>query len=102
MADFNNLPLTLTIVTPDGKLPDILCDSITLFVCDTEKGKGGGSYGIRKGHINSVIALGTGDVTAKADGKVIFKESFLGGIAQIKNNTVKLTVTKLPNAQTVK
>ncbi len=93
METTDALPLTLIIITPDKKIPDIRCDSISIPVCDNKKGKSGGLYGIRKGHIDCLIAVGEGEITAKADGNVIYKEALSGGIAQIKSNTVTLTTT---------
>lgn len=85
------LPLTLKIITPKGLIPDILCDSIILTVCDNEKGKGGGSYGIKKGHANAIIATDSGRILAKAGDNVLFSEIFGEGFAVIDNNTVTVT-----------
>ncbi len=93
MAVTDTLPLTLIIITPDNKIPDIRCDSINLPVCDNKKGKKGGSYGIRKGHINCLIALGEGEITAKTENSVIFSKSCKSGIAEVNRDSVTLTLT---------
>lgn len=94
MAATDTLPLTLIIITPDNKMPDIRCDSINLPVCDNKKGKNGGSYGIRKGHINCLIALGEGEITAKAQSCVVFTKPCKSGIAEVNRDTVTLILTE--------
>ena len=80
--------LTLKILSPDGVKGDVSCDSITLTVRDNEKGKGGGSYGIRTGHASSVIATDSGFISARLRGETVFSESFPGGTAFVADNTV--------------
>lgn len=89
MAD-NNTPLTLKIVTPDARFPEIHCDSILLSVKDNEKGKGGGIYGIKKGHAKSLMATADGTVTAKTGGETQFCEALKEGFASVENNVVTL------------
>ncbi|MBR3767763.1 MAG: hypothetical protein IKL10_05940 [Clostridia bacterium] len=96
MSQINNdLPLTLVIVTPEGALPQIRCESITLTVKDNEKGKGGGSYGIRKGHTNSLIATDKGEVRAFINGEKVFSVLLSEGFAGVDKNTVTITANKL-------
>lgn len=80
--------LTLKILSPDGVKAEVFCDSITLTVRDNEKGKGGGSYGIRKGHASSVIATDNGEIHAKNGSDTVFSGSFPEGTAFIDNDTV--------------
>ncbi len=80
------LPLTLRITTPDKGTCEIFCDSITLTLKDAKNGKGGGSYGIHKGHAPSVFATQKGDIRAFSDGNIIFSECFDEGFATLKNN----------------
>ena len=94
METTDSLPLTLIIITPDKRMPDILSDSITLPVRDNKNGKNGGSYGIRKGHISCLIALGEGEITAKAQSCVVFTKPCKSGIAELNRDTVTLTLTE--------
>lgn len=88
MPSENNMPLTLVIITPEGALPEIKCSSITLSVADNEKGKGGGSYGIKKDHAEALFALGTGPVKAYVDGEEIYTCPLHSGFARVSKNTV--------------
>lgn len=88
MSESKNPPLTLKIITPEGTLPDIFCDSITLAVSDNEKGKGGGSCGIRNGHADSLIALGSGEIRAFTKGEQVFSHSCKGGFARVSKNII--------------
>lgn len=91
MADNKSgLPLTLKIVTPTGAYDDIFCDSINITLKDGENNKGGGSYGIHRGHTASVFATDKGKITASVSGKEIFSEEFGEGFASFREN--KLTV----------
>ncbi len=94
MPSENNMPLTLVIITPEGALPEIKCNSINLCVADNEKGKGGGSYGIKKGHAEALIALSSGTVKAYIDGKTVYECTLSGGFAKISKNTVTITGNK--------
>lgn len=80
--------LTLKILSPDGVKAQVSCDSITLTVRDNSQGKGGGSYGIRKGHAPSLIATDKGAVVAKKDRITVFSKYFNEGMATIDNDTV--------------
>lgn len=83
-----DLPLTLVILCPGGKAGETHCDSVDLFAADNAQGQGGGSIGIRKGHMPAVIALAAGKVTARADGKTVLTAETDGGFATVKNNIV--------------
>lgn len=80
--------LTLKIITPHGKKAEISCDSIILTVEANENGKGGGSYGIRKGHAEALIATAKGIITAKKDGETVFSETFSEGTASVSEDVV--------------
>ena len=80
--------LTLKIVTPDGIDRTYDCDSVSLWMAPDAKGKGEGSIGIRKDHVNAVIALGNGPVTANLQGKTVFSALSEGGFATVLNNVV--------------
>ena len=81
--------LVLKIVTPEGEMEPVPCDSVTVYARDNERGEGGGSMGIRRGHIEAVAALETNSqVRAYSEGKLIASFTVSGGFASIKNNTV--------------
>ncbi len=86
--------LTLKVITPTGATENISCDSILLTVKDSDNGKGGGLYGIRTGHADSLFATDTGKITAKADGKTVFEEEYKEGFADCRNNTVTVITEK--------
>ena len=81
-------PLTLKIVTPEGVDRTIACDSISLWMAPDSKGKGEGSIGIRKDHINAVIALGNGPVTAHLQGETVFSAQAEGVFATVMENVI--------------
>ena len=87
-------PLTLSIVSSEKAFPLIYCDSVILTVQDNKDGKGGGSYGIRKGHAKALIATAEGTVTAKKDGEVIFSAIVGSGFAVIDSNHITVTSHK--------
>lgn len=91
MADNKEMPLTLKITSPDGSLPEVYCDSITLCIADNLKGTGGGSYGIRKGHADALIAIGKGEIRAFADGVQIFSHPGDRGFARICKSTITIS-----------
>lgn len=90
MADKNLCPLTVKIITPEGEKDEILCDSLTVNVCDNEKGTGGGSYGIRRGHAEALMALSEGRITAKKGEEILFSEILPGGFLSVKSNCIKI------------
>lgn len=90
MQNKNSCPLTVKIITPEGEKNEIYCDSLTVTVRDNEKGKGGGSYGIRKGHTEALIALSEGKTTAKKGEEPVFSEILPEGFLSIKNNYIEI------------
>lgn len=81
--------LTLIVITPEGRREGIPCDSVTFFVRDNERGEGGGSMGVRRGHIDAIAALEPGSaVRARSEGKEIASFRVSGGFASVKNNAV--------------
>ena len=59
--------LTLKVVSPDGLNRTVECDGVILWMAPDRSGKGEGSIGIRKDHVNAVIALGSGKIEAHLD-----------------------------------
>ncbi len=86
--------LTLKIVTPEGVNETLECDSVSLWMAPDSRGKGEGSIGIRKGHVDAVIALGNGKVEARRNGAAVFSAETEGGFATVLNNTVTVVTTK--------
>ena len=84
--------LILKIITPEKSLEAVKCESIRLPVCDNEKGKGAGSYGIRKGHIESLLAVEAGEVKAFSGSELVFSGKCAEGFANVKNNIVTVVV----------
>lgn len=80
--------LTLNIVTPRASYGPFCCDSVHLTVCDSKKGRGGGSYGIRAGHTESLLTLDKGPVEAFLSGKAVLTGKCSGGFATVEENTV--------------
>lgn len=94
MTHVNELPLTLTVVTSEKTFPDVKCDSILLTVKDNENGKGGGAYGIRRGHAKALIATADGTVTASAGGEKVFSVHLSEGFASIDKNHIIITANQ--------
>ena len=86
--------LTLKIVTPEGINETVECDSVSLWMAPDSKGRGEGSIGIRKGHVDAVIALGNGKVEARQNGAAVFSAETEGGFATVLNDTVTVVSTR--------
>lgn len=86
--------LTLNVIMPTAKADTVICDSVRLEVCDGANGKGGGSYGIRKGHVKAVIALQKGKIQAFLKGERVFVAEAQDGFAEVDNNTVTIVTKK--------
>lgn len=92
-------PLTLKIVTPEGDDRIVACDSVNLWMAPDTKGKGEGSFGIRKGHVEAVIALGNGPLEAHLEGKSVYSARTEGGFATILKDTVTVVTPKIKHPQ---
>ena len=92
-------PLTLKIVTTGGDDRTIACDSVNLWMAPDTKGKGEGSFGIRKGHAEAVIALGNGPLEAHLEGKSVYSARTEGGFATILRDTVTVVTPKIKELQ---
>ena len=87
--------LTLKIISPEGASQIVGCDSVTLWMAPDVNGKGEGSIGIRKGHTDAVIALGSGPVHAHLDGNEVFSAKSEGGFATVLHDTVTIVTPKI-------
>ena len=81
--------LRLVILTPKGAFDPIVCDDVCLVAADDAEGLGGGSVGIRFGHIPALIALRENSpVTAYLNGKTVFNGRVTKGVAEVASNVV--------------
>lgn len=80
--------LRLIVVTPMGEVYSGECDSLHLNTPDGEKGKGGGSVGIRQNHADAMIALQKGIVRAYRSGELCASIDCESGFATVRNNVV--------------
>ena len=85
--------LTVKFFTVGQQIPDMECDSVRLPVSDNLKGEFSGSYGIRKGHANTVFSLKSGRIKLTADEKTVFEADISDGFATVENNEVCITVS---------
>lgn len=89
------LPILLKIRTPEGEAESIECESVTFFACDNAEGDGGGSVGIRRGHIPALAALDArSPITAKVGGKTVYSAVALGGFASVRDNVVTVVTER--------
>ncbi|MBQ8828230.1 MAG: hypothetical protein IJZ90_03730 [Clostridia bacterium] len=80
--------LILNILTPAESAAPIECDSVHLWISDDEKGRGGGSYGIRWRHVDAIISVAEGDVIAFSEEKEIYRVKTSSGLAVVESDTV--------------
>ena len=77
------------LLTPSKEVVSCSCDSVNLFAKDDRQGKGGGSVGIRRGHLPAVIALEEGGpVRVTLEGKTVFSARISGGFARVDSASV--------------
>ena len=92
MTDMKDV-LTVKIFTVGHRIPDMECDSVRLPISDNVKGEFSGSYGIRKGHANTVFSLKAGKIKLTANEKTVFEADISDGFATVENNVVCITVS---------
>ena len=80
--------IRLLLVTPDGKRTETECDEVRLSAPDGVQGRGGGSFGVRRGHIAALAALEKGEVCALTGGKPVLRAEIPGGFARIDGESV--------------
>ena len=86
--------LTVIVMTPDSEPVKFGCDSLHLTVRDGRNGRGGGSYGIRRGHAKAVLSLGRGLLEAFDGGECTRRITCSAGFARIENDRVTVTVER--------
>ena len=84
----SNIVLTLRIVTPQGIFASAECDSVRLNAADAENEKGGGSIGIRPGHIPALIALSPCTVIAWRNGETVLRTDVSSGFVSVEKDSV--------------
>ncbi|MBQ8766912.1 MAG: hypothetical protein IJZ16_08905 [Clostridia bacterium] len=87
--------MQLIIATPKGSIKPVECDSVRLTVCDDAKGKNGGSYGIRKGHVKALFSLSSGEISAYLNNEKIFTAVTSKGFATVDEDKVTVVVEEL-------
>ena len=89
--------LTLKIVSPEGLDHTVECDSVILWMAPDHSGKGEGSIGFRKDHVNTVVALGSGPMEARLEGETVYSGCTEGGFATVLDNVITVVT---PHAST--
>ena len=83
--------LRFRLLTPEGEVFSCLCDAVDLTAKDDASGHGGGSLGIRRGHLPAAAALEEGgSLRCVSHGKVVFSCRVRGGFARIGREEVKV------------
>lgn len=78
----------LVLSSPGTQEMAVRCDAVSFTVPDGIKGKNGGSVGIRPGHINAMMALASGKITARFDGRDVLSCTVDGGFAMVEGHRV--------------
>ncbi len=84
--------LSLKVITPEKEYIYENCESVSFCVNDNQKGNGGGSYGIRKGHAKTIFSLDKGKLYASKNGEVEVNAIVSSGFAKVENNVVTVIV----------
>lgn len=87
--------LLLNIYTVDSAYENIECDSVILSIADSSDGSFSGSYGIKKGHAETLFSLKKGKTLAFLKGETVLSAETDDGFAMVKNNTVNVTVDSI-------
>jgi len=81
--------LLFRLLTPQGEKFSGECDAVDLWARDDASGNGGGSLGIRRGHLPAVVALEDGGrVRALSDGGPVYSARIRGGYARVDRESV--------------
>ncbi len=81
--------LLFRLLTPEGEVFSCPCDAVNLTVKDDASGHGGGSIGVRRGHLPAAAALEEGgSLRCLAEGKPVFSCRVRGGFARISREEV--------------
>ena len=81
--------LFFRLLTPMGEVFSCTCDGVDLTAKDDASGHGGGSLGIRRGHLPAAAALEEGGVLrCVSDGRTVFSCRVRGGFARVSREEV--------------
>ena len=80
--------MELKIISPNGVVGPLECDSVHLFIADDAQEKMGGSYGIRQGHAEAVLVLDRGELSAFFESKLLLQGIHSSGFATVEKNLV--------------
>ena len=81
--------LRFQLLTPMKEVASCSCDTVNLFEKDAADGWGGGSIGIRHGHLPAVVSLAeNGPIRVMTEGKVVFSARVRGGFARVDADSV--------------
>ncbi len=81
--------LRFRLLTPRGEAFTCLCDSVELTVKDDAQGRGGGSLGVRRGHLPGVAALQEGGrIRVLSGGEAVYAARVRSGFARITREEV--------------
>ena len=76
--------LLFRLLTPQKEVASVRCESVNLIEKEDLQGLGGGSIGVRRGHIPAVIALAEdGAIKVISGGKAVFRAAVHGGFARV-------------------
>ena len=84
--------LLLKIITPKKEYIYDSCDSVNFCVNDNQKGKGGGRYGIRRGHTDAIFSLSEGKLYALRNGEIVIEARVSSGFSRVEKNIVTVIV----------
>lgn len=90
MGEERAAALTLRILDRSGGETRYSCDSVRLPEREEKPGVGGGTRGIRRGHICAVIALGEGVIHAALGSKPVAEYPISGGVASVEKNMITI------------
>ena len=92
--------LRFQLLTPMKEVANCSCDTVNLFEKDPADGWGGGSIGIRHGHLPAVVSLAEdGPIRVIAEGKTVFSARVRGGFARVDADSVTVLT---PEANVIK
>ena len=84
-------PMTLSVAFPSGGGRSVSCDSVRFRVPDGADGKKtGGLVGIRRGHVDALMAVNGGEVLAFRGGEEVLRLPVCGGLAMVTADRVTI------------
>jgi len=92
--------MMLSIVVPDGKETSIRCDAVRFQIPDGVKNKPtGGSVGIHPGHMDALMSVAAGEVTASLAGKTVLHCTVDAGLAMVQKDAVNIMTARIRDKQ---